>query len=310
MDPAGGRITYREHATSWLSEKVDIKEKTQAGYQGLLTSRVLPTFGEYQLRHIEPGSVRSWVAELVKADLSPSRIRQAHQVLRSSLAQAVQDGHIGRNPADGIGLPRQHQREMLFLTSNQLRDLAQFAAEFGQIEGTLVTLLGYTGLRWSELVALRRRSIDPLNRRIYVREAATEISGRLVFDTPKSHRQRTVVVPKSVLGLLDLDRRTEDLMFTAAKGGPLRSANFRTRLWLPAVERLTETAPQLHGLRIHDLRHTAASLAISCGANIKAVQRMLGHRHASVTLDRYGHLYDSDLEDLAERLDETYRDAA
>jgi integrase len=107
-----------------------------------------------------------------------------------------------------------------------------------------------------------------------------------------------------------LDVAPDNLAFTAPKGGPLRSSNYRKSIWMPAVERLTGETPELHGLRIHDLRHTAASLAISCGGNVKAVQRMLGHRNASVTLDRYGHLYDSDLEGLAERLDETYRDAA
>lgn len=65
----------------------------------------------------------------------------------------------------------------------------------------------------------------------------------------------------------------------------------------------------LHGLRFHDLRHTAASLAISTGVNIKAVQRMLGHKNASMTLDQYGHLYTEDLSDLADRLDEKFRAA-
>lgn len=73
---------------------------------------------------------------------------------------------------------------------------------------------------------------------------------------------------------------------------------------------LAEQYPELAGLRVHDLRHTAASLAISCGANVKVVQRMLGHKNASMTLDLYSHLYTEDLEDLAARLDERYRNAA
>jgi integrase len=71
-----------------------------------------------------------------------------------------------------------------------------------------------------------------------------------------------------------------------------------------------ETYPNLTGLRIHDLRHTAASLAISVGGNIKAVQRMLGHKTASITLDRYGHLYDEDLVTLANLMDQRFRGAA
>lgn len=99
-------------------------------------------------------------------------------------------------------------------------------------------------------------------------------------------------------------------MFTSPRGGPLRSSNFRTAVWKPAVAVLAEAHPDLEGLRVHDLRHTAASLAISTGANIKAVQRVLGHKSASITLNRYGHLYDDDLETLAERMDAKYRGAA
>ena len=84
-------------------------------------------------------------------------------------------------------------------------------------------------------------------------------------------------------------------MFTAPQGGPLRSSNFRNTVWLPSVRTLAEHHPDLVALRVHDLRHTAASLAISCGANVKVVQQMLGHKNASMTLDLYSHLYTEDL---------------
>lgn len=99
-------------------------------------------------------------------------------------------------------------------------------------------------------------------------------------------------------------------MFTSPRGGYLRHSNFRIKVWLPAVADLAVQYPTLSGLRVHDMRHTAASLAVSCNANIKVIQRMLGHKTASITLDRYGHLYTDDLEALADRLNEKYRDAA
>jgi integrase len=97
-----------------------------------------------------------------------------------------------------------------------------------------------------------------------------------------------------------------ELMFPAPSGGPLRSSNFRRHVWIPAVE---AAAGVPEGLRVHDLRHTAASLAISSGAPIKAIQRMLGHKSAAMTLDRYGHLYEGELEELADRLHSKYADA-
>ncbi len=85
--------------------------------------------------------------------------------------------------------------------------------------------------------------------------------------------------------------------------GALRSGNYRRTVWRPAITELASRHPRLAHLRIHDLRHTAASLAISAGGSIMAIQRMLGHKDASMTLDRYGHLYDDDLIDLATKLE-------
>jgi integrase len=87
-------------------------------------------------------------------------------------------------------------------------------------------------------------------------------------------------------------------------GAPILHSNFRSRIWLPAVAKAG-----LEGLRIHDLRHTAASLAVAAGANVKAVQEMLGHSSAAMTLDRYSGLFDDHLDEVAIRLDDLLSDA-
>lgn len=142
--------------------------------------------------------------------------------------------------------------------------------------------------------------MDVAKRRVYVRESATEISGRLEWGTPKTHEVRTVVVPRFVIEALG--EPSDGLVFTAPKGGPLRHSNFTRGVWVPACE----AAGMPDGLLIHDLRDTAASLAISAGASIKAVQRMLGHASAAMTLDTYGSLFEEDLEDLADRMEQRY----
>ena len=246
--------------------------------------------------------------------LSPSRIRQAHQVLRASLDQAVSDNALGRNPAAGVRLPKSPPRDMLKLNPNQIHRLAASASEHQPGAGTLLTFLAYAGLRWGKAVALRVNAVDPLWHRIHVTESATEVGGRLVFGKPKNHRNRVVVVPRSVMDQIAAHiaqfSSVDGLVFTSPNGHPLRSTNFRRSVWTPAVSELIDTDPHLAGLRIHDLRHTAASLAISCGANIKVIQRMLGHKDASMTLDVYGDLYTEDLEALADRLEERFRGAA
>jgi hypothetical protein len=91
-------------------------------------------------------------------------------------------------------------------------------------------------------------------------------------------------------------------VFAAAGGGPLRSSNSRQRVWVPAV-----TAIGLPTLRVHDLRHAAASVAVGSGANVKAVQQMLGHASAAMTFDVYAGLFADDLDAVADRLDEAAR---
>jgi integrase len=147
--------------------------------------------------------------------------------------------------------------------------------------------------------------VNAPRRRIRVEEAATEVRGRLVFGTPKTHEARTVIVPRYVIERIEpllANRGPDDFVFTAPRGGPLRANNFRRRAFNPAVKR-TGGIPDLVP---HDLRDTAASLVISAGASIKTVQRMLGHASAKVTLDIYGGLFEEDLETLADRLEERY----
>jgi integrase len=140
--------------------------------------------------------------------------------------------------------------------------------------------------------------VDVVRRRIRVVDAVTEVGGRMEWGTPKTHDGRTVVVPRFVAAALPI-REPESLVFTAPKGGPLRTSNFRRDVWHPACR----SSGMPEGLVVHDLRDTAASLMIASGASIKAVQRALGHSSAKMTLDTYGGLFEDDLEDLADRLE-------
>jgi len=301
VDPGAGSVTVAEWSETWLRGLGDVKPKTREGYESLLRSRVLPVFGDTQIRRVGPGEVREWVAGMLAEGLSPARVRAARQVLSAMLAQAVDDGLIVRNPVERVKAPSVRPRRQRFLTAAEVESLAA-AAEDRQVgAGTLVRFLAWTGLRWGEAVALRRRAVDLESRRVWVREAATEVSGRLSFGSPKTHETRTVVLPRflaeHLAGLVGA-RKPDDLVFTAPGGGPLRSSNFRRDVWLPAT-----AAVGLDGLLVHDLRDTAASLMIASGASVKAVQRALGHATAAMTLDVYGGLFDEDLEALADRLD-------
>ena len=306
LDPRAGRITVADWSETWL-RGLTLKPKTRAGYESILRSRILPTFADHQLRQITPAVIREWMATMAE-EVGPARIRQARQLLHQMLEVAVADGLIARNPTVRVKAPTVRPRRQLFLTAEQVSRLADACEERQSGTGVLARFLAYTGLRWGEAVALRRSAINLDRRRVRVKESATEVAGHLEWGSPKTHEARTVLLPRFLVVRLAAHvegMAPRDLVFTAPVGGPLRTSNFRRDVWAKACE----ASGMPEGLLVHDLRDTAASLAISAGASIKAVQRMLGHASAKMTLDTYGSLFEEDLEDLADRLDHRFREA-
>jgi integrase len=245
------------------------------------------------------------VTEL-SADLAPSTVRQIELVLSGVLKYAILDGRLARNPCDHVRLPRVVKQRRGYLTHQQVATLAN---EVGS-QGDVVLFLAYTGLRWGEMAALRVGRVDLDRMRLDVVEAVTEPRGVLVFGTPKSHERRSVPFPPILVPVLErrsVGKGPDDLLFTGIDGGVLRNGNFRNRFFDAAVQRIRDRDGTFPRVTPHDLRHTAASLAVSSGANVKAVQRMLGHASASMTLDVYTDLFEDDLDRVALALDQQAR---
>ena len=229
--------------------------------------------------------------------LGASVVTRAHHVLSSILAEVVRDNLLARNPATGVKLPRNRKRPV-YLTHQNIATLGGAAGEY---EG-LVLLLAYTGLRCGEAIGLRVRDLDMLRKRATVSENAVEAGSEIFVDTPKTHKQRSVPLPEFLLPYLARqcdDKDRDELLFPGDDGGHLKRPHPEPGWFAKAV--ITSGAPRVTP---HDLRHTAASLAVSAGANVKAVQRMLGHASAAITLDVYADLFDDDLEAVATALDQ------
>jgi hypothetical protein len=144
VDPAAGKVNFGEWAERWYKTTAGLKPSTRHTYRQLLDYQVLPTFEGATLAGVDMLLVREWLAALVEADLSPSRIRNAHQVLSQVLATAVEANRLARNPAKGVWLPRIVRREMHFLTAAQVE---QLAAAITVPFPLLVRFDAYTGRR-------------------------------------------------------------------------------------------------------------------------------------------------------------------
>jgi integrase len=301
--PSLGRVTVGELGPAWLARKQGhMKPSGYLSYENAWRRYVEPRWRSTKLTDIRHTSVAAWVAEL-STKLSPSRTTTIYAVLAGILDDAVKDRLLASNPARGVKLPRKSRRRNVYLSAEQLRALAIESGRYG----SLVLLLGTAGLRWGEAAALRVEDIDFLKRRITCHQNAVCVSGRTELGTLKSGRSRSVILPTFVID--ELARTCEgksrnELIWPAADGGYLPPPNVRS--WLGgAVRRCQKIDPAFPAVTAHALRHTAASLAVSAGANVKVVQRMLGHASAAMTLDVYADLFDDDFTAVADRLDES-----
>lgn len=323
LDPRLGRTTFSHWADEWLATTVHLKPKTRVGYESMLRTHVRPFFGRRAVSTIVASDVRRLLSEMAAAGAAPGTIRSAFNVTRLVLGTALQSGAIRANPCAGIRQPRSSQREMHFLTPDQVELLAEAVANppvaTGGGEhrrssypafGLLVRVAAYTGLRAGELGAVRVRRVDPLHGTIHVAESLADIRGHVAFGPTKTYANRTVPVPRVLaqeLGehLATVGRDPDALVFTSPDGGPLRHQNFYRRFFKPAVER----AALPPSLRFHDLRHTYAALLIAQGAHPRAMMERLGHSSVTVTINTYGHLMPGLQEQLTDGLDAVYRGA-
>jgi len=297
IDPSLSRITVGEWAVKWLDAQVQLKPLTRERYRNILRVQVLPHWQKVRLAEVTHADVVAWVAGLQSAGYAAATIRQTHRVFSLMMALAVRDRRLSYNPAEGVRLPRVARKEPVFLTHEQVDRLAEACTGFE----LFIRLLAYTGLRWGEATALQVKRVDLMRRRLEVVRTAIDL-GEVSYGSPKTHQHRSVPIPRSLvddLALLVAGKDPDDLVFTSPRGAPMRNHNFRRRVFAPAAEAIG--IPQLTP---HDLRHTAASLAVQAGANVKAVQRMLGHASAAMTLDVYAGLFGDDLDAVADRLDE------
>jgi integrase len=305
-DPKTAKAAVRVVAEEWFGSLRRQGRTTKHDYRELLDGYVIPKWGDWQVGAIRWQDVSDWIDHLVTEPgkrgkvLGPARITKIYRVFGMVMKRAVQTGRIAATPAAEHQLPRlPEDDEHVYLTHEQLERLAAAAGEYRR----LVLVLGYCGIRWAEASAVKAGRVSLETRRIRIVQNYTDVRGALALGPVKNHEKRSVPIPRSFAEeLRDLvDGRASDaLVFAAPEGGPLRYSNFRGRVFDPAVK-AAGLAGQ--GITPHKLRHTAASLAIAAGADVKVVQLMLGHKSAAMTLDIYGHLWPDRLDEVADALD-------
>jgi len=290
IDPTGADTPLADWAEEFLSLARRLSPSTQETYARDLRRYILPRFGTYRLGRLPADEIEAWLLDEIADGLAPSSVHRHYRTLRRVLQVAVEKERIPSNPCDRVQPPRVPKREMAFLTWDQSVDLAEAVTDRYR---ALIYLAVDSGMRWSELVGLRRSKVDLHRRKVRVTEQLIRLEGGewLRKETKTAAGIRSITISSVTAEILadHLERYAEPgldaLVFTNQAGGPLLSSSFWQNHFKPALDRVGVRC------RFHDLRHTSVALAIAEGAHPKAVQTRMGHSSINVTFDRYGHLF-------------------
>lgn len=312
LDPARARITVRAMATEWIDGAMNLRTGGRETYQRDLDRYILPEIGDLRLFQLNVNVIDELLSGLLNRGLASATVVRVYETIRRMCNIAVAKGRLLHNPCDSVTPPKVKRTEMRFL------DIAQVAALTDAISPrrkgddrpgryqAWVLLAAYGGARWSECVGLRRSSVAG-NRVRIGEQLILRRNGEWERSEPKTAAgHRTIALPKVAADALALHLDTwsqpgpDGLVFPNGANKPMdrrsfTGANFKKALVNAGIER---------EVRIHDLRHTAVALAIRAGAHPKAIQSRMGHASITITLDRYGHLYEDMDDQIAERLDD------
>jgi integrase len=308
--PRAAAISLNQYLDQWLitAAKPRLRPKSYTDYEALLRLHIRPVLGARPLGAIVQFDIQSIYARMFERGLSARTIEYTNAVLQSAFRQAVRCKMLVEDPCVGVDLPRMKRREMDALSVEECRRFLATARETESF--ALYALARTTGMRPSEYLALKWSDIDWQRGTASVCRTIQHSKADWIFDDTKRKRSRRVVklqefVLKTLTGLRNPEplandagcQVEHDLIFRSGTGSPLRQRNVKREF-----RRLLEVAG-IRPIRLCDLRHTAATLAVAAGVSVKVISDQLGHASISFTLERYSHVLPSIQDEAAARVE-------
>ena len=305
----GVQVTLDEFLDHWLktAAKPKVREKTYRDYEAMLRRYIRPHIGTKIIAVLSPLDIQGAYQQMIDRNLSARTIRYAHAVLRCALRQAIRWQLLLNDPTQGVQLPRQQSREMRVLTTEQARVFLRVAVRtsYGPIFAIALT----TGMRPSEYLALCWQDVEWERGTVGIVRTLQRSEGQWRFaETKRAGSRRVVKLQSWLLSLLRKVREESaeqtrddvfsDLIFTTARGGPINEDYLVKKHFKPILRQAG-----LPEIRLYDLRHTAATLALTVGISPKVVSEQLGHASAAFTLDTYSHVLPHMQEEAAAKME-------
>jgi integrase len=312
----------RVYLENWLSGvAVGHKPSTAAMYAHKMRRYVIPRIGALRLRQLDSAALDALYAELrtsggrpdkngVPTPLSEQTVAVVHRILHRALRDAVRRRIIRSNPASDAVVPRSAaSREMKVWATTDIRRFLEFV-EDDRLQALWV-VAATTGMRRGELCGLMWHDVNLEGASLAVRRARVPVAGKVSEGTPKSDRARVLACAPATMSALKAHRKRQleerlawgaawqdsGYVFTQPSGAPMRP---------DAVTRQFEALIHAAGLpriRLHDLRHTHATLGLAAGIPAKVMSERLGHAKVGITLDLYSHVVPGMQEEAAAKLE-------
>ena len=301
------KLTIAQFLEEWLRDyvKLNCSARTRVSYEMIVRRHIISELGSIPLSQLEPRHLQTFYSQQKaygradgKGQLSPRTARYCHSLLSEALGYAVKMGLVSRNVAEATQAPRFDSKVMPTLAPEDVPRFLEAAQETPYY--TLFYLLLHTGLRRGEALALRWKSIDlglaslGVSAYLSVVETAYKLNGTYVIKEPKTPHSRRRIALSPSLGLVLRQHRAEQQAQCAVLGKPLTDDNFvfthpdGTPLDPSTVSHAFGKVIRKAGLptiRLHDLRHTHATLMLKAGVHPKVVSKRLGHSSIRITLD-------------------------
>ncbi len=308
----GTKMTTGAYLTYWLdTHGHNLRPATMQQYRSLVSAHLIPSLGTVPLMKLSPAHLTALYAEKRKrgrrdgqGGLSPRTVRHLHAIMREALDFAVRHQLVVRNVADVIDAPRFARKEMATWSPDEIQRFLAVTADHAYSPIWLLYIT--TGLRRGEGLGLRWRDVDFTTGRLNVVQSVVDVGGHACIQEPKTAAARRIVrlSPACVMALREHRTRQvarrlvaptwaeHDLIFTTDDGGPINPRN------LARAFDLLQSKAGVTRIRVHDLRHTHATLLFNDGQNVKMISQRLGHSDVSITLSVYAHLA-PDAQDIA-----------
>jgi integrase len=313
------RQTVGEFLERWIEgARSELAVTAWTNYRDVIGLYVTPYLGTRRLVDLSPIDIKAWHAGLLEhgrkdgTPLATRTVQLAHRVLRRALNDAVRWSLVPTNPASAARAPKIEAREMTVWTAEEAARFLRAVAD--DRLGALWAVALHTGLRRGELAGLRWVDVDLRNGTLTVAQQRTTASYKVIVSAPKAKSHRQLLLAPQTVSALDKHRKSQRVERVA--GGPAWHDTgyvFVDELGEPyhpqLLRHLFEQAARYAGapiIRLHDLRHTMATLALQAGVHPKVVQEQLGHSGIDVTLDVYSHVPQAVRRDSASKIAELY----